>query len=300
MGGHRQVGQAPHFTAARYAGQGRFLIAVAGTTPDGVGHFLWPGGVPHGVQVAAHGSHEVLLSGMSMEALQSMRAEYSQWLAGQMMAIDESAVAELGQQTHGTAAAGHPDVHPDQRTSEWAQHLVAGIASGTHQVADVAEILGLVSEAAGAEVAFLAAAEAVLGPVGYVAMLVEIVIEVVEAFGTGRELCKREGFCYGVMWQVLGEGDHHKQFLDWPPDTADQRREAFFEGVAEGRAKGNDANVRGTVLVELARYQLHGSAPNFAALYVLNELWTRVRENEIANKDLTYPAPSDDQPLIPN
>jgi hypothetical protein len=296
--GHGQVGHAPNFSGARYAGHGRFLLAVdAG--PDAVGHFLWPGGVPHGVQLAAHG-HEVLLSGMSMDALQAMRTEYGQWLANHMMAVDETAVAELAQHTpaHGAAAPGHVDVHPDQKAAEWAQHLVTSLCSGTHQVADVVELASLVAETAGAEVAFLAAADALLGPIGAVALVVEIVFEVVEAFGTGRELCKKEGFCYGVLWQVLGDGNHDKQFLDWPPDTAEQRRESFLEGVAEGRAKANDARVRGTIQVELARYLLHGSSREFAAIYVINEMWARVRENEIANKDLPYPAPSNDEPIM--
>ncbi|RZU53726.1 hypothetical protein EV385_5659 [Krasilnikovia cinnamomea] len=215
---------------------------------------------------------------------------------------ENTAAGDTGAHTDGSGqavaaggAAPDVDVHMDQSQFLEFVHLCL---EGAHIIGDTAEVLGNLSLAAGAseEAAVVLLGEA-LGPVGMIASTIIMGWEVVNAFGTGERLQEQQGFCYGVMWQVCGLPDQAKGFIDWAPNTADELKEAFYSGVAEGRQKASDPAVHNRAMLAIAYYQAHGSDLDWSRHYVLNDLWHHVRESGLGNEFITWPDPEDMQPL---
>jgi hypothetical protein len=179
------------------------------------------------------------------------------------------------------------------------KEYIHAVLEGEHYVGDTAEVLGYLALAGGAEAEglFVAVMEG-MGVVGMVAAGALVLWEVVHAFGTGERLEEQEGFCYGVMWQAFGMPNETKQFLDWAPSTADELHDAFYEGVDEGRGKAADTVLHNKVMLAVSYYQAKGSDLSWSQFYVLNDLWKKVHETEVASKILQWPKPEDMQPLI--
>jgi hypothetical protein len=190
------------------------------------------------------------------------------------------------------AGGAQPDttaVHLDE--SQFKEYVHTAL-EGTHYIGDSAEVLGYLGQAAGAgeESAVVWLGEA-LGPIGAIASTIVVLWATAHAFGTGLRLQEQQGFCYGVMWQVCGESNHEKGFIDWGTDSADELRDAFNEGVEAGREKGAMSTVHNRVMLAVAWYQAHGDDLDNARSRVLNDLWHNVRESDLGRDYLTWPAP---------
>jgi hypothetical protein len=74
-------------------------------------------------------------------------------------------------------------------------------------------------------------------------------------------------------------------------DSAEELRESFYEGVASGRAKANDATVHNRVMLLVAYYQARGDELSAAQNRVLNDLWHHVRESDAGRDFLSWPQP---------
>jgi len=215
--------------------------------------------------------------------------------AGSTTGTDGSGSAGGSAGGAGGAEGQHPSgdrptvtVHIDEsHFKEWVHTAL----EGAHYIGDTAEVLGYVAEAAGAEGSGLVWLGEALGPVGTVASTIVLLWATAHSFGTGRRMQEQQGFCYGVMWQVAGEADHHKGFIDWFNDSAEELRESFYEGVLSGRAKANDASVHNRVMLLVAYYQAHGDELNAAQSRVLNDLWHHVRESDAGRDFLSWPQP---------
>ena len=197
--------------------------------------------------------------------------------------------------TAGATGRHHPGdrpeagVHMDESQFKEAVHLWL---DGTHVVGDSAEVLGYLAEAAGAgeESGVVILGEA-LGPIGMIASVVAALWLTVEAFGTGRRLQEQQGFCYGLMWQVAGHANADKHFIDWGTDSAEELKDAFYEGVAAGREKANVAATHNRIVLVTAYYQASGDDLATAQTRVLNDLWLRIRENNAGRDYLIWPVP---------
>jgi hypothetical protein len=211
---------------------------------------------------------------------------------------DNSASAPAGTGAPaGTAGTGGQQPSGDRPTvtvhideNQFKEYLHTAL-EGAHYIGDTAEVLGYLAEAGGAEGGALVWLGETLGPVGTVASTIVVLWATAHAFGTGRRLQEQQGFCYGVMWQVSGEADHQKGFIDWFNDSAEELRESFYDGVASGREKANDASVHNRVMLLVAYYQAHGDDLNAARARVLNDLWHQVRESDKGRDYLTWPQP---------
>lgn len=195
----------------------------------------------------------------------------------------------------GTGPAADPganpgtDVHMDE--SQFKEFIHAWVES-EHYLGDTAEILGVMAQIGGAgEGSALVWLGEALGPVGTIASTIVVLWATAHAFGTGRRLQEQEGFCYGVMWQVCGYADQPKGFIDWFDDSADELRESFYDGVAQGREKASAANVHNGVMLAITYYQASGHDLEAARGMVLNDMWHRIRETDLGRDYLTWPAP---------
>src|SRR5436190_5386658 len=218
-------------------------------TIDQARQFLWPNGVPDGVQVVADEPEKIHLHGLSIEAVQSMTPEVSGRITPSVLTSDpagDPTTARHGDPT-GAPDATRVDVELDETTkariAEWTEHVL----HGGHALASTAEVTEYLAEAvshltgSAGRAAVMAEAvgtvTAVLGPISDALFVIWAGYQVVDAFMSEKRLEKQQGFVYGVMWQALDEPNHLPQFVDGITYSADEHRDAFLEGVAEGRAK---------------------------------------------------------------
>ena len=277
---------------------------------DAVGKFLWPKGVPSGVAIADEGSASFHLTGLSIDALQSMQSDAANRItqASVMTAepYDPSAARS------GAPADGHaPHVEMDETTRAKVVEVTKEILDGVHVFHTTAELeeyiansVGNVAEEGG-EVAgvaeeFAAAAETVAdvaGPIAGLALVVWVGFEVVEAFTSEKRLEEQQGFAYGAMWEAIGEPDHIPKFVDGITYSADELREAFQSGVSQGREKGRDPKTRARIQLAVA---VLGSQSGFGDYYaageILSDLWRHGREHSPGDSDtdtIPWPVPPD-------
>jgi hypothetical protein len=192
-----------------------------------------------------------------------------------------------GSSDSGTAPS--TDVHMDESEfKEWVDHAL----EGAHVIGDSAEVLGLLAQAAGAshQSALVIMGET-LGPIGMIASTVIVIGATIHAFGTGKRLQEQEGFCYGVLWEIYGLPNAEKTFIDWFDDSAEELRESFYEGVASGREKGAETEIRNRVILATAYYQAAGDDLATAQAKVLNDIWKQVRETDQGRDWLGWPEP---------
>jgi len=216
--------------------------------------------------------------------------------------------------TTADAPAGDPpqpapsvDVKMDETLSEYV-HRILDRADEVNEDREIAEKIGeLIAGKALSEMA----AE-LLGPVGAVIDVAVMLCAVAEAFGTGRRLQEQQGFCYGLMWETYGMPNGKKAFIDWAGDSADELRQAFFDGVAQGREKAQTVRVHNAIKLNVSYYMATGLGNDagivIKAQYdsgdrlgagqemVLNDLWKKFRENELGKDWLNWPDPEDMQP----
>ena len=120
-------------------------------------------------------------------------------------------------------------------------------------------------------------------PLGYVATIAITVLELHKAFTTGRRLMRKKGFCYAVLWAALGVPDKPVKIEAWAPDTADERRAAWEEGLQDGRETfKKDIKLHNQILLRLAYEKMtqkrHGwTSPEER---VLNTLWHALGGND--------------------
>lgn len=182
------------------------------------------------------------------------------------------------------------DVHLDE--SQFKEFIHAWLES-EHYMGDTAEVLGYMARIAGAgEGSAVVWLGEVLGPVGTVASTIVVLWATVHAFGTAGRIQEQQGFCYGVMWQVCNHADEQKGFTDWFNFSAEELREAFYDGVAAGREKGSTAGVHNRVMLLIAYYQAIGHDLESARSMVLNDLWHQIREADASPDYLIWPVPA--------
>lgn len=272
------------------------LLFEGYTEVGAVGGYLWPAGVPEGVQInalvvveepAQVGEFE--LTGLTLDAQQSMEPWIANWFAQEALGIDDSAVTP----DPSSGATSDPGEAPvvnvkmdENQLVEW----VHGQLEGTHMIGDVAEIVGNFADEGSA----LAAVGEILGPTGVIASTIIVLWATVRAFGTGTRIQEQMGFCYGVMWEIFGLPNGTKAFHEGGGDNPDDLREAFFEGVAEGREKAQDVKVHNAIMMKVAYYIASGQADRTATLQnTINELWKAIRETDLAGDWLAWPNPED-------
>jgi hypothetical protein len=277
---------------------------------DAIGKFLWPSGVPSGVAIADEGSAKFHLTGLSIDALQSMQTDAANRISEASVLTAEP--SDPSGAHGGTPPAGHaPRVEMDETTRARVIEVTKEILDGGHvfhtaaemeefiarSVENVADEGGAVADVAGD---FAAAAETVAevaGPIAAVALVVWVGFEVVEAFTSEKRLEEQQGFAYGVMWEALGEPDHIPKFVDGITYSADEHREAFMSGVSQGREKGRDPKTKGRIQLAVA---VLGSQSGFGDYYaageILSDLWRHGREHSPGDSDtdtIPWPAPPD-------
>ena len=284
-------------TAVERSGSAWHVTLQGYTEAGAAGTFLWPAGVPAGVQIvplvvvqepAPIGQFEI--TGLTLDALSSMEPQVANWIA------QESVLTTDPSDGGGSAGSAQSDPGPAPGVS--APMDENALVEYVHNQLESTEKIGAVADVVeifAAEGGTLAAVSGILGPVGTIASTIIMLWAVVDAFGTGRRLREQEGFCYGVMWQTFGLPDADKVFQPWAGDSADDLRQAFFAGVAEGREKADDPKVHNAILMDVAYYRATINGDDWSAQQnVINDLWKQTRETDLAKDWLSWPKPDDD------
>ncbi|HEX8918555.1 MAG TPA: peptidoglycan-binding protein [Chloroflexota bacterium] len=147
-------------------------------------------------------------------------------------------------------------------------------------------------EAAGAFGVALDALEWASG-IGEVAGVATVIWATFDAFGAGRDSKHKEGFCYGVLWGALNRPNYDSVFQPVPPATEEEIKQAFLDGVKDGRDAVADAGKHNRVVLAVAWYMgNYHYDEDTAATFVINDLWKRMREDDDLEK-LTFPKPPD-------
>ncbi len=248
-----------------------------------VGRFVFDGPAPSGVEVSIDmgefGAFE--LSGVTFDVVRQMQEDVGLWVAS---------APEVVPTGGGTSDGGLPpgQVPVELTESELAEWAHAAL-EGTEAVGTVAEIAAFFAQHGSK----LAAVAEVLGPIGHVATVILVGWHTVHAFGTGRRLMEQEGFCYGIVWEATETPDQVKVFwAPWADDSPDDMREAFYEGVAKGRAAAQEPKVRNAVVILAAHRIAQGTQRELAFRYVLEGLYEQINERgETAT--LPFPTPPD-------
>jgi Putative peptidoglycan binding domain len=268
-------------------GGGRYRFAWnRDVQEEDVGPLLFEGEVPSGVEIAKEASGTFIISHITTDVAQRMRAEILQRVINARegkMPLTEKPMPE------GKAPA--VDVEMDENAVlEWVHRMI----EGAHWIAGPIEVIEIFHTPAGlTAVAGVTLAEVV----GGIASTIIVLWEVVHAFGTGRRLQEQMGFCYGVMWETFRMPNGDKAFIPWFDDSAEDLREAFYDGVGQGRQKAQDIKIHNSVMIAVGYYMASkGSNEEWAQFYVLNDLWKQVRETDKGKGTLTWPKPEDMQP----
>jgi hypothetical protein len=106
----------------------------------------------------------------------------------------------------------------------------------------------------------------------------------------GLWLQEKEGFCYGLLWEVSGGYDFQKAFAGTPDDSAEHLGEAFYAGVAVGRHRGAWPSVRNRVLLLVGYRMAHGDLSSAGYEWLLNVMWHSL---DNTSRDLSWPKPED-------
>jgi hypothetical protein len=304
-------------------GRGRFALDF--DTDPGVAAaaaFVFPRGIPHGVTVSVYGPRQILFEHITLDSLTSMpdwlSTAFSQ--AGQGYEDDPKQRPAARPPVRGKP---HPEIDID--TPEELHTWVEEVLHGVHVVGAVAELieyLTLIGEniaytravatvgaavveatewgGAGAlKVTKLHHAGRIAGVIvkgaiaaGHIALIFWVGYKLIGAFESEKEGPRRLGYLYGVMWQALDEPDHIPVF-DTPGMTysAEELREAFVEGVAEGRKKGQETKIREGIKLWVASLAVESGLGEWAAAHiVITELSSKSQKRK-PRYQLQWPTP---------
>jgi hypothetical protein len=286
---------------------------------------VFPKGTPRGVIVSAYGPHVILFEHITSDSLQSMPAWLSRAFIQASQGIDNTpeqpSAARQPARPHGKP---HPEIDIDtpEGLKKWAElslHVLhaagdvsellvdmAKIAENiayTRAVAEVgvgavegvewggagvAEVMKFHRVAAIAEVVEVIAG--VLSVVGDIALIIWVGYQLIEAIKAEKENEREFGYLYGLMWQALDEPDHIRAY-DEPGITynAEELREAFVEGVAEGRKKGQETELRNAIQLWVASSALESGLGVWATAHtVITEIYSRKAKTR---GELEWPTP---------
>lgn len=271
--------------------------------------WLWRGGLPAGVELAAKSATTFHLSGLSSESYQAMNPDVAGMIAQAGVITAEpynpSAVQDRDSVLHPS------DVKVmDGAARREMEHHINDWLEGAHEVASVTEVTAYLAQAgahvargtaaAGALEGTAIAAEVAAGflaPLGSVALVVWNGFQVIDAFRGERRREELQGFVYGVMWQAMDEPDHLPKFAPGITYSAEEHEEAFVSGVRRGREKASDPKIRNRIIVVVA---VMGARTGFGSMWasqqVLSEIWRDNREHTPGDSDddlLMWPKPPD-------
>jgi hypothetical protein len=267
--------------------------------------FLWPGGRPDGVQLEPRSGDRIHLQGLDIDAVQRMTPDVARQFEPTVITADPP--RDPSDPPAGGGGSDGVDVEIDESTSariaEWTEHVL----DGGHALSSTVEVVELLSEATAhitghaSRAAILAEAAGgvsrVLGPVGSIFTVIWASWQVIDAFRAERRRQHRRGFVYGVMWQALDEPDHIPEFDPGITYSAEELREAFQEGVAEGRDKARDTVLRNQIILAVATLGLTSELGDFyAANEIISQLWRSNREHTPGDTDtdtIPWPVPND-------
>jgi hypothetical protein len=285
------------------AESGGYLLTFDGSIDaDEVGRWLWPNGVPAGVQLTARSATEFLLTGLTSDAFHSMNADVQGMIAQAGVITAEPYEPKPTQDT---------DVQPsdvevvDEAAKREIEEYVKHSLEGGHEIGSVAEVVHIFAEspltkAAGTGSRAAAAASVALeslSVVGDIFLIVWVGFQVVDAFKSERRREELQGFVYGVMWQALDEPDQLPEFAPGITYSAEEHKEAFVSGVQRGREKARDPKIRNWIIINVAAMsEQTGFGPLWAAQQVLSGIWRANRERAPGETDqdlLAWPKPYD-------
>jgi hypothetical protein len=253
-----------------------WLLTLKATDASAVERTLWPNGTPPGVSVAVHSVNEqdqvgtFLIVGLTSAASQTMERSWANWMAQTQMFPEEP--ASTGQQPEPQpqpSVAADGAMTPEESESAWTTFFNEGV----HTVLEFASWFAK----EGGE--FATVYEGFAGPMGYAMMLYDLFSNTIEAFQEEMRGQKRNGFLFGLVWQVIGMSDVAPTMMDELAPTPDmfsfeEHAAAFNDGVKEGRSRGeSDAVLHNSIAARIAyRMVREHSAENWAAQETLTEL----------------------------
>jgi hypothetical protein len=289
------------------AESGGYLLTFDGAIDrEAVGRWLWPGGVPAGVELESRSTTTFFLSGLSWDAYQAM----DPGVAGM---IAEAGVITAEPYDPTATHAGEPTATPpvgviDEKLKKEIESHIEEWLDGTHRIASTAEVVEYLTWAGAhiagdapaavsvAEVVELVAAD-ILAPLGGLALVIWSGFQVIEAFKSERRGEELQGFVYGVMWEAMDEPDHLPQFAPGMTYSAEEHKEAFESGLKRGREKARDSKVRNRIIITVAVMgEKSGFGEMWAAQQVLSEIWRENREHTPGDRPddlLMWPQPPD-------
>jgi hypothetical protein len=265
--------------------------AVSG---DDAESYFFPNGVPASVALTIHGQEVGLTNDSGVRVVHdALRADLQRWLDAAEPAPPDAwkpgdPETAPSNQSPGTAGGGGElDPHAvdhEYEVREW----IKKVADGGHLIGTSGEIVAIFA----GEAAF--AAEMIFGTIGGVAALATAFIGLWDAFHAGLKTEAEHGFCYGLMWGACDVPFQDKVFLAWPPDSAEERREAFGHGVHAGAAEGKVTTTRNKVLLLVAADQLKTGSDEWAAQSnVLNDFGSAIM-GQFKPFFMPWPKPADD------
>lgn len=112
------------------------------------------------------------------------------------------------------------------------------------------------------------------------------------AFKAEKDEVKRFGYLYGIMWQSLDERDHIRTY-NAPGITysADELRDAFVAGVAEGWEKAKEVEIHNAIKLWVASSAVESGLGVWAAAHeVITAIYCK-SENTQLRYQLDWPTP---------
>jgi hypothetical protein len=201
-----------------------------------------------------------------------------------------------------TPAPVSKDMHLPQTDGQHWEHTEHNIHTGLNVAkfvatcAELYEIFHVSGAALAASHGGLAAAAGWVAPVAPIAVVIVTFMELHKAFTTTQRIETAKGVTYGIMWGVLGVPDVPHTTRPGPfggtLELTKSEREAFEEGVKEGRKMAQDPKVREQVERALAaEMALQKRDPttdpqhrawNVAVDKTMNRIWDGVHEKNKA------------------
>jgi len=308
-------------------GGGRFALEFdTEPTVESAAAKVFPNGTPRGVTIGLYGPKRVVLEHITADVV----AQMPEWLGRAFyqatQGIDEDPMkqAQKPAQRHGKP---HPEIDID--TPEAAKAWLEKRAHETHEIADVAELIAIlgkiveniaytrlvaqvgvdaaegvtwagagISQVArfhrlAAVVEVLEVVSKVLAVFGDIALIIWVGYQLIEAFKEEKESQVRFGYLYGVMWEALDHSDHIREYRGGGMTyTPEELREAFVEGVAQGRAKTKgDIKIKNGLKIWIASVAVQeGIDANGATRKVLTDIYNKKQRSKL-RFPLEYPTP---------
>jgi hypothetical protein len=159
-------------------------------------------------------------------------SQLMKWLEGQLEDIHRAAhLLEIG--AYATAAI--KNIAYARAVAQVGVDAAEGVGWGG---AGVEEVAALEEASVHAEIA--EALGELAGPVGAIALIVWVGIQVITAFAGEKKEAGKLGVAYGTVWAALGEPRHLPKFEPGISYSPEEFREAFVEGVQEGEEKASE------------------------------------------------------------